>query len=225
MDTDVASFEDFRACLVDLAKVNRITLAYRPTLAFFDRLLPFARGLGRPLEVVDVGSGYGDMLRGIDQWARRHDIAVSLTGVDLHPWSGMAAAEATILSRAIRWVTADVFGLAETQPIDVVISSHFTHHLPDPQVARFLRWMEANARIGWFVSDLERHPLPYYVFRRFAKLARLHRLVQHDGLVSITRGFTTTDWRGLLTQAEIPLGVVNIEWTVPFRLTLGRIKR
>jgi SAM-dependent methyltransferase len=224
MDTEAVSFGDFRACLVDLARVNRLTLAYRPTLAFFDRLLPLARRLGRPLEVIDVGSGYGDMLRAIDAWARRRGVAVSLTGVDLNPWSRMAALGATSPSREIRWVTADAFAFEPPQGIDVVVSSLFTHHLPDPLVARFLGWMEANARLGWFVNDLHRHPLPYHFFRHVAKLAGLHRFVQHDGPLSVARAFATSDWHRLLSQAEIPEGVADVAWKVPFRLTVGRLK-
>jgi SAM-dependent methyltransferase len=224
MDSEPVSFEDFRACLVDLARVNRMTLAYRPTLAFFDRLLPLARRLGRPLEVIDVGSGYGDMLRAIDAWARRRGVALSLTGVDLNPWSRMAAVEATSPSQTIRWVTADAFAFEPARGIDVVVSSLFTHHLSDPLVARFLRWMEAKARLGWFVNDLHRHPLPYHFFRQLAKLAGFHRFVQHDGPVSIARAFATSDWHRLLSQAEIPRGAVEIAWMVPFRLTVGRLK-
>src|SRR5580700_3327144 len=95
MDTEPVSFDEFRACLVDLSRVNRWTRAYRPTLAFLDALA--ARGLptGRPLEIVDVGCGYGDMLRKIDDWAEQRGVAVSLAGVDLNPWSRKAASEAT----------------------------------------------------------------------------------------------------------------------------------
>lgn len=225
MDTESVSFEDFRACLVDLARVNRLTLAYRPTLAFFDRLLPSVRRLGRPLEVVDVGSGYGDMLREIDAWALRRDVSVSLTGVDLNPWSRMAASEATGPSRKIRWVTADAFAFDPPRGIDVVVSSLFTHHLPDPLVTKFLGWMEARTRLGWFVNDLHRHPLPYHFFRHLAKLVGFHRFVQHDGPVSVARAFAKSDWQRLLTEAEIPHGDVEIEWMVPFRLTVGRRKQ
>ena len=34
MDTEAVPFEEFRDCLVDLARVNELTLAYRPTLDF-----------------------------------------------------------------------------------------------------------------------------------------------------------------------------------------------
>jgi SAM-dependent methyltransferase len=224
MDTEAVGFEEFRACLVDLARVNHLTLAYRPTLAFFDRLLAAARRLGRPLEVVDVGSGYGDMLRAVDAWALRRGVAVSLTGVDLNPWSKRAAAEATTSGR-IDWVTADAFAYEPPAGIDVVISSLFTHHLPDPLVERFLAWMETTARLGWFVNDLHRHPVPYHFFRRFAKLARFHRFVRHDGPVSIARAFAPADWQRLLFAAGIDPVDVEVQWRVPFRLTVTRLKQ
>ncbi|MEO7113803.1 MAG: methyltransferase domain-containing protein [Polyangiaceae bacterium] len=224
MDTEVVPYEEFRACLRDLTKVNRLTLAYRPTLAFFDRLLPKIEKLGRPLEVVDVGSGYGDMLRQIDEWAQRRNVKVALAGVDLNPWSARAAEEASSARHKIRWITADAFAYEPENGIDIVVSSLFTHHLPDPLVVEFLAWMEKNARVGFFVNDLHRHPLPYYFFRRFAKLARFHRFVQHDGPVSIARAFEHADWKHLLSKAGIAQNAAKIAWKVPFRLTVERIK-
>jgi SAM-dependent methyltransferase len=227
MDTEQVGFEEFRACLVDLAQINRLTLAYRPTFAFLDRLV--ARGLrglskDRPLEVVDVGSGYGDMLRKVDAWAAARGVSVSLTGVDLNPWSRRSAAEATPPGRPITWVTADAFAYEPPGGIDVVLSSLFTHHLPDPLVARFLAWMEEKARLGWFVNDLHRHPLPYHVFRGWSRLARWHRFVQHDGPVSIARAFTAADWRRLIADAGVDSTAVEVRWWIPFRLSVGRLK-
>jgi SAM-dependent methyltransferase len=224
MDTESVGFEEFRACLVDLSRVNRWTLARRPTLAFLDRLAQRGLPPDRPLEVVDVGSGHGDMLRTIDAWAEQRGIPVSLTGVDLNPWSRRAASEATACRRPIRWVTADAFAYDAPAGIDVVVSSLFAHHLPDPQVVRFLRWMEACARLGWLVNDLHRHPVPYYVFRRLARIARYHRFVQHDGPVSIARAFDRSDWRRLLGGAGIAATDVTVTWWFPFRLCVERMK-
>jgi SAM-dependent methyltransferase len=224
MDTEPVSFEEFRACLVDLARVNRWTLAYRPTLAFLDRLAERGLPQGRPLEVVDVGCGYGDMLRKIDVWAQHRGVTVSLTGVDLNPWSRKAALEATSPGRPIRWVTADAFAYQPTEGIDVVVSSLFAHHLPDPLILRFLRWMEATARLGWFINDLHRHPVAYYFFRTFARLAGYHRFVQHDGPVSIARAFHRSDWERLLDQAAIPAGTARVAWHLLFRLCVEREK-
>lgn len=224
MDTEECGFETFRDCLVDLAGVNRLSLAYRPTLAFLEGLRRSGRWpRERPLAIVDVGSGYGDMLRQIDRWAGRRGMAVDLTGVDLNPWSARAAREATRPTRPIRWVTADVFDHRQGE-VDVVVSSLFAHHLEDSLLVQFLAHMERTARIGWFVNDLHRHPLPYHFFRRFSQLMGWHRFVQHDGPVSISRAFTAADWRRLLAAASIPADGVEVAWRFPFRLCVSRVR-
>lgn len=226
MDDNGTDLDTFRACLVDLAKVNQLTLAYRPTIAFLDRLARSkALPRDRPLSIVDVGSGYGDMLRKIDTWATRRNIPVSLTGVDLNPWSARAAQEATKPGRPIEWVTANVFDYRPQAPIDVIVSSLFTHHLDADAVARFVSWMEATAGIGWFINDLHRHAIPYHVFRAFSRALRYHQFVQHDGPVSIARAFDFADWRGSLAAAGLTPGAATIEWRFPFRICVARVRR
>jgi SAM-dependent methyltransferase len=226
MDTEVTGFEEFRDCLVDLERVNLWTMTYRPMMAFMDRLL--ASGLlpkDRPLVVVDVGSGYGGMLRKIDDWATKRGIAVDLTGVDLNAWSAAASTAATKPDRPIRWVTANLFDYRPEGGIDLIVSSQFTHHLDDDSLVRFIAWMEDTAKLGWFISDLHRHRLPYYFFRIWSRLAGWHRFVQNDGPISIARSFVTADWRRLLGRAGIPPNVAKIEWWIPFRLCVARIRK
>ncbi len=223
MDDDTVDYATLRACLIDLAKVNRWTLAYRPTLAFLDALN--RRGLwpkDRPLRLLDVGSGHGDMIRTIDQWAARRGLAIELTGIDLSPWSERAAVEATPPGRPISWVTADAFD--DTRPADVITSSLFTHHLADAMIVRFLDAMETRARIGWFISDLHRHPLPYYGFAALSKVMGWHSFVQHDGPISIARAFTAADWHGLTAKAAVRPEAVRVAWRFPFRLCVSRVK-
>jgi SAM-dependent methyltransferase len=224
MDDPSVSFDDFRNCLIDLARVNTLTLAHRPTLRFLDRLFADGRGLNRPIEIVDIGCGYGDLLRQIAVWGRRRNIALSLTGVDLNPYSRSVAVEATDPSLGIRWVTKDAFAHDPPTGVDVVVSSLFTHHLTNERIIEFIQWMEEHARLGWFINDLHRHPLPHHVFAWFAELAALHPFVRHDGPVSIARAFVTADWERLLAGAGIEPGTAKIEWKFPFRLTVARQK-
>ncbi len=223
MDDEGVDYATFRACLVDLAKANRWTLAHRPTLAFLHRI----RRLGlwptqRPLRLVDVGAGHGDMLRAIDRWCARRGLAVELVGVDLNPWSARAAAEATAPGRPIRWVTADAF--ADPEPADVIVSALFTHHLPDALIARFLGQMEATAGIGWFVNDLHRHPVPHAAFALLSAAMRWHPFVRHDGPISVARAFTDGDWRRLIAQAGLDGLPIEVRWRFPFRLCVARLR-
>ena len=121
-------------------------------------------------------------------------------------------------------MTANLFDYRPGGPVDIVLSALFAHHLDDDEVVRFLRWMEATARLGWFVSDLHRHTVPWHVFRAWSRLAGWHRFVQHDGPVSIARAFTRADWQGLVAQAGLPPDSVEIAWHAPFRLCVGRLR-
>ncbi len=223
MDDPACSADEFRACLLELSRVNRLTLAYRPTLRFLAQArhrLP----RDRPLRILDVGGGYGDALRRIDRWAAARGIALEMTSVDLSPWARLAGEAAPATRQPIRWVTADIFDHRPDRPPDVVISSLFTHHLDDASVVRFLRWMEAQATLGWFVNDLQRHRLAHAGFRIWSRAAGWHRFVQHDGPVSIARAFVRSDWRRLLSQAGLAETDAQIRWRVPFRLCVTRLR-
>jgi 2-polyprenyl-3-methyl-5-hydroxy-6-metoxy-1,4-benzoquinol methylase len=216
MDGD-CSYEDFRDCLRSLEKVNRWLLGYRPTLSWLERL---PRGLRGPVHIVDVGSGGGDLLRQIAGWARRRDIAVQLTGIDLNPYAAGAAAESTPKELGIEWVTGDALEYRPEKPIDIVVSSLLTHHLEDEEIAALLRWMETTVQMGWFINDLERSELASRLFGWM----RWHWIVRHDGPVSFRRAFRKEDWERLLAKAEIQRKAATVEHWRPGRLCVGRWK-
>ena len=217
------SREVLRACLKDLHRVNRWFLGYRPTLRWLDSLE--LHKLDAPICIVDVGCGYGDTLRQIEKWAQERGISAKLTGCDLNPDTVVIAAEASADPSRIEWVAADVFHYQSTEPIDIVVSSLFTHHLAESDIVRFLQWMEEHARVGWFINDLSRAPIPYHLFNAFSKVAHLHPFVQHDGPVSFARAFVPDDWRRMCAAAGLRDDEFDIEGFTPGRLCVGRRKR
>jgi 2-polyprenyl-3-methyl-5-hydroxy-6-metoxy-1,4-benzoquinol methylase len=218
MDGD-CSYEDFCDCLRSLEQVNRWLLGYRPTLAWLERL---PLGLHDPIHIVDVGSGGGDLLRQIAGWARRRGIPVQLTGIDLNPYAARAAAESTSKELGITWVTGDALLYRPENPIDIAVSSLMAHHLEDGEIIALLRWIEATARIGWFINDLERSERACRMFRFAAEVVRWHRFVRHDGPVSFRRAFQKEDWAHLLDGADVPQNAVSVERWRPGRLCVGR---
>ncbi len=214
------TYEEFRACLVDLEKVNQISLGYRPTLAWLNDLVVGERAEA-PLRIVDVGCGGGDMLRRIAVWARRRGVAVNLTGIDLNPHAARAGEEFSPGER-IEWRTGDAFSYDPAEGIDVVVNSLLMHHMADAEIVRLTAWMEQVARRGWFVNDLCREAVPYYAFGVLAKVAGWHRFVQHDGPVSFRRSFREGDWERLCSGAGV--GPVTMQRWTPGRLCVGRRK-
>lgn len=216
------SRDELRACLRDLARLNRWFLGYRPLLRWLDSI--FAALAIKPLHIVDVGCGYGDALRRVERWARARGVAVELTGIDLNPDAVAIATEATPPASAIRWVAADIFSWQPDKPIHLVVSSLFTHHLAEPDLIRFLKWMELHAEFAWFVNDLSRAAVPYHLLRIFSKLAGLHPFVQHDGPVSIARSFIPEDWQRMCAAAGLNPDAFSIQPSKPGRLCVSRIK-
>lgn len=220
MDGD-CTYQDFRDCLRSLQQVNRWFLGYRPTLAWLRHVLSPGQP---PVHIVDVGSGGGDLLRRIAAWAGKRGIAVQLTGIDLNPYARRAAEECTPPALNITWITGDALLYQPAQPIDIIVSSLMTHHLENDQIITLLRWMQATARRGWFINDLERSNTTAWLFACLATIVRWHRFVRHDGPVSFRRAFRKSDWRQLLTAADIPPQTVTIKRCPPGRLCVGHAK-
>lgn len=207
----------YRAVLADLDRVNRVTMAYRPTLAFLDRALTGHSSF----KLLDVGFGNGDMLREIARWAAKVGKRPQLVGIDLNSRSELAARAATPEGMTITYHTGDYADLAG-QEWDLVVSSLVAHHMTRSQLLAFLSFMEAEARVGWFVNDLHRKAFAYRGYPLLAALAGWHRIVRLDGQTSIARSFRREDWQGLLADAGIV--AAQIQPRFPFRLCVARTR-
>ena len=213
MDGETVDPATFAAVMHDLARVNTVTRARPPTLAW---LAKAAAGVER-FSVLDVGFGDGDMLRAI---AERFGARAVLTGIDINPRSEPAAIASTPPDMAIEYLTGNAFAL-DRRP-DFIISSLTAHHMADDELVTFLRWMEATAVRGWFVNDLHRDWIAWRGFQALSWVARWHDFVRHDGAVSVTRSFRRDDWQRLLAAAGIDRA--EVRWHLPFRLCVGRLR-
>lgn len=208
----------YAAVIGDLARLNTLLLTARPTIGFLRRALKGRRRF----KLLDVGFGQGDMLRSIARWARRKGIEAELVGVDLNPRSLPAAAAATPPGLPIEYRTGDYLDTAG-EGWDFVVSSSVTHHMTDEQLLAFLRFMEAETRMGWLINDIHRHWFAYYGFPLLASIMRWHKMVREDGCLSIQRGFRADEWRALIEASGIGPEVPRIVRRLPFRLCVERI--
>lgn len=222
-EMDAATLSDARYARVigDLARINALTLAARPTLAFFRRITELRGASGRPLRLLDVGFGHGDMLRRIARLAHHMGVAVELVGVDLNHRSEAAARAATPPDLPIRYSTGDYRAFAG-QGWDMIVSSLVAHHMSGEQRLDFLRFMEVEAARGWLVNDLHRQRLPFVGYPLLATLAMVDPIVRRDGQLSIARSFRAGEWQAILAEAGIADAQVR-RW-FPYRLCVERYK-
>jgi SAM-dependent methyltransferase len=221
MDDGITSFDTFDTCLQQIEKVNGWTLGYRPVFLWLEKNL--SRATQRPLMIIDVGCGRGELLRRIWRWCEERNIEVSLTGIDINPWSKHAAEKATPPEMNIRYETADIFKEGNFMKADFIICSHVTHHLKDEELTYLLQWLNRYSWSGWLINDLHRHFLPHFFIKCFLSLLPVHPIVRNDGPASVRKAFIAADWRELIEKARIPASAAKIQWFFPFRYAICRV--
>jgi SAM-dependent methyltransferase len=128
---------------------------------------------GRPIRLLDVGSGGGDLAREIQRWGRRDGFRLEVTGIDPDP-RALAYARSAIDAEPGPVVTfrqaraADLVAAGER--FHVVVSNHVLHHLATAEVPGFLADLEALASHRVVVSDIERSTVGYALFSALAAL-------------------------------------------------------
>src|SRR5258705_3795240 len=161
LDVADASPDELVLVLRDLAWFNGAMLGHRPVIDWLRRATKDAPK-ETALTLVDVGCGYGDLLRAIRRWARKRGLTIRLIGLDLSCETIRIAQTVTDGADEIDYCVMDVFDFAPPVPIDFVVSSLVTHHMSDDLIAKFLGWMKRTACKVWLIYDLQRHLGPYY---------------------------------------------------------------
>ncbi len=213
---------ELEKALRDLARFNGAFLGHYPIRRWLQRAIKRVPQ-GTPLTIVDVGCGYGDLLRDIRRWSRRRSLELDLIGIDLNPATIRIARAATDTADRIDFQTMSVFDLRPTTTIDYILSSLVTHHLSDDEITEFLRLMERAARRGWLVYDLQRHWFLYHFIGLSGRLARLHPMVVSDGQISVTRSLTNAEWNERIAAAGLQPKDVKIGWFL-YRFLIGRLR-
>jgi len=199
--------------LRNLRLLNRYLGNYRNVL----------RGLARfaakqnHFSLLDVGTGSGDVPRRIVQWARREGLRARVTALETNRITVAQAVEQTRRFGEISLVRGDAVSLPFCRAsFDFVLASQLLHHYSEERVIVLLRHWAAVARRGIIVSDLIRHPLPYYGIRLLTRLLTRNVMTLTDAPLSVRRGFTLAEWKKLFAAADI--GSCEVYWTFPFRL-------
>lgn len=173
----------------------------------------------RPLRVLDIATGAGDVPIGLWHAARRNDCFLDIDACDRSLTALEYARERAEQARAdVKFFRLDA--LADTIPAgyDVVISSLFLHHLGDEDIVRVLRHMAQAASQMVVVHDLARSAAGLVLAHVGTRFLSTSDVVHTDGPRSVRAALTAEEARILSQRAGLSGATVSSCW--PCRLQL-----
>lgn len=209
--------EVIRSELDNLARINYWLGGDQVVLSALEEVIPLLQtSAGRPLRIADLGCGGGDILRKIARRAEKSGWPVELYGIDVNPTCVEYAREKTADYSMIQIEQADCFSpeFADRR-FDIVICSLFLHHFQDEKLRILLSTLSKVSQKALIINDLQRHWLPFYLFRLVTWMLRAPAVVRYDGSVSVMRGFTRSEWETLVRNLN-PVRF-RIRWKWAFR--------
>ena len=210
------SSSELRVIFRELRIVNRWLGGSRAALQEIKPLIQEIAGEKtdkRPVEIVDLGSGSGDIPVALVTWARRAGYSLRVLAVDVDPTVCKIARRQTLHFPEITVLQGDVSRppLRE-KGCDLILCSAFLHHFTDSKIATLLRSLLLTARKGVVISDLHRHPLAYWGIRLFTILFSRSKAVRNDGPLSVLKGFRRPEVEAILDTAGVPRARVKWRW-------------
>jgi 2-polyprenyl-3-methyl-5-hydroxy-6-metoxy-1,4-benzoquinol methylase len=155
----------------------------------------------------------GDIPHKARQMAARHGVSLRTIGLDFGPL--LIHDASAHLSHGVR---GDALYLPfAARSVDIVMCSQVLHHFRDEAALTVLREMHRIARVAVIVSDLRRSWIAAAGFWIASFPLRFHPVTRHDGVVSVMRGFTSTE---LADTIQTAVGICpTIHERLGFRLT------
>lgn len=173
----------------------------------------------RPLRVLDVGSGGGDVAIWL---ARRAGTAVEISGCDISLYAvdhARRQAAAAAVADRVRFFRHDVGAGALPAGYDIVMCSLFLHHFDGGAAVRLLVRMKEAARLRVVVQDLRRTRLGYWLAWLGCRALSRSPVVRADGPVSVERAYTISEVRDLARAAGLDDVCIRSCWPQRFVLS------
>lgn len=215
MDRDDIPFEAMAQTLKELNIVNSRLGGHAITIKGVKEIAGKRHGL----TICEIGCGGGDNLHAIHRHFSKLDFSLSFIGIDLNE-ECIQYARQHYPTLPCQWIRSDYALVDFDNKPDIIFSSLFCHHFTDEQLRFMLQWQKKNSSLGFFVNDLHRHWLAFYLIRYITKFFSRSYLVKNDASLSVARSFRKEDWQQLLKESGIDRYSISWQWAFRWLVTV-----
>ena len=212
MDGDDISFADMAQTLKELNIINTRLGGHAITLQGVKKLTKNSAAL----TICEIGCGGGDNLFAIYKYCTNNNIPVDFIGIDINA-ACIDFAKQQYPQLPCHWICSDyqAVNFGDNKP-GIIFSSLFCHHFTDEDLVFMLQWLQQSSRQGFFINDLQRHWLAYYLIKYLTRFFSRSYLVKNDACLSVARSFRRKEWQQLLHKAGISRYSINWKWAFRF---------
>jgi 2-polyprenyl-3-methyl-5-hydroxy-6-metoxy-1,4-benzoquinol methylase len=216
MDSEGLDPAEHHRALVGIARVNRISASPRI-------LWPSIRDLclerqkasdARPVRILDIATGGGDVPVGLWRLGQRHGFAIEVAGCDFSDVAIEHARQTAARANAdVSFFQLDLLNEAIPAGYDVITCSLFLHHLNEEQALAVLRKMRDSAGTLALVNDLARSRRGWWAAYFGSRILTRSHVVHVDALLSVEGAFTPAEalaaahragWDGATVRRKFP---------------------
>jgi 2-polyprenyl-3-methyl-5-hydroxy-6-metoxy-1,4-benzoquinol methylase len=177
----------------------------------------------RPICVLDLATGGGDVPIRLDRRARRGGVHITFAGADLSPSAiEFARQQASQSNARVEFFRLDALNATLPTDYDVITCSLFLHHLETDQAVDLLRRMGQAARSMVLINDLIRSRLGHVLANLGTRILTGSKIVRYDGPQSVRAAFTIPEAQQLAEQAGLQNAAISQHWPVRFLLRWRR---
>lgn len=218
MDDPGLDSQRHEKALASLARINRLSASSRTV---WQPIHDLSRRIdkSRPLRILDIATGSGDMPVRLWQRAKRAGIALEIVGVDISDRALGIARQRLSADMPIEFRTLDAISEDLPAGFDVVTSSLFLHHLEDAEAERLMGKMAQCAKRLVVIHDLRRCRRGWWLALLASRTLSSSDVVHTDACLSVQAAFTIDEVRQMANRAAIPGVAIRRRWPLRFVLT------
>lgn len=202
-----------------LAALRRINALSNAAAQLLEEIEPLARTTeGRPLRVLDLACGGGDVAIALQALASRRGLDLEVSACDISETALRHCREAAERAASpVRFFQWDL----ESEPVppghDVVCCTLFLHHLDDAEGLALLQGMAAAARLV-VVQDLLRTRLGWWLSQFASRVLTTSSVVRVDAPLSVRAALTLDEARDLAERSGLEGASLRRVWPERFSL-------
>jgi 2-polyprenyl-3-methyl-5-hydroxy-6-metoxy-1,4-benzoquinol methylase len=208
LDNSGIPFKDIAENMKELDFINTHLGGHSITIKGFKKLIRN----NKKISVYEIGCGGGDNINALAAFCMKNKIEAAFTGVDINE-DCIDFAKERSTRQNVKFIVSDykLVNFQNNKP-DIIFSSLFCHHFTDDELIQMLQWMKENSSTGFFINDLQRHPLAYHSIKYITKFFSKSYLVKNDAPLSVLRGFKKDEWKNIFEKAGIIKYFIHWKW-------------